>query len=444
MKIALLAPSGVGKTVFLAGLYGVLNRDLSHSDYGINFEVSDSVLNSYLADRYTNLVEKGDFGEGSQETTVFPWRLTTKTMEGDWRNLGLEIVDFPGAFLHKSSEANRKDVEKTVKKLAECDGFIVLVDGEGLIKGIEKKDPRALQNATRGAEIQRVLVEALQRRSERIKHQLPDPDSYAFGSGMTPVVFALTKGDLVESWLAQDPETSEQRLIKGITAQFRNANGFVKNEGAIANFMRSQFAQVIDNPDVASLRMTVTVYNEAEQTMDPKNLDTALQFVLFTGLRNALAEYDRRKKVWKEEADDRSARYSRRNREYNAAVEARKEQSQKFFLDRIGDWLDGVGGDYHNRRVSSAHDDLSSASSSYDRGSESHKRAKENHKIARYFYERILPANLVHRLSVKKGRGNFYQQGLPLDELTQEAWWQRKLEEDRAENGPDPFAPGNP
>ncbi len=429
MKIALLAPSGVGKTVYLAGLYGRLVRDLSYSDYGIDFTVSDTALSSYLDTRYTNLVESGDFGEGSKEMIVFPWTLSTEGMDGKRKKLEIEIIDFPGGFLHRATDENRKDVEATVAKLADCDGFIVLVDGDGLIKGIEKKDPRILQNSTRAAEIQKVLAEALERRSQRVKEKLPDPDSYAFSSGLTPVVFALTKGDLVEDWLSKKPDDKKEALNKGVKAQFKNSSAYLGNEGEISNFMRSQFSRVIDNPNVASLRMTVTVYNEAEKALDPKNLDTALQFVLFTGLHNALAEYGRREAAWKDEKDSRGSYHSRKNRAYDEAVSARVAQRNKFWLDRVGDWLDGVGGAYHDAQVASAHEDLSGASSYYNSGAESHKRAKESHRVARFFYERILPASLVHRLSAKTGRDGFYHQGFPIDALSEQAWWQRKIQE---------------
>lgn len=432
MKIALLAPSGAGKTIYLTGLYGLLTRELSNSDYGIDFSISDRVKNSYLDTRYTKLVEDHDFGEGSKEMTVYPLKLTTQDKNNEKKDLNVEIVDFPGGFLHQASDENKAEVEKVIEILSGCDGFIVLLDGEGLIKGLEKRDPRVLQNKTRANAVQEVLARALERRRARNKEKLPDPDSYAFGKGPTPIVFALTKGDMVEAWLSVNPEEKQKKLQEGVGNQFtlhsKGKGAYAEQEGAISNFMRSQFGQIIDAPDVCSLRTVVTVYNETEEMMDPLNVDTVFQFVLFAGLRNAHREYERRNRSWSAEKRRREDHFDSEASAYKRAVSAKEEWARKGLWGKFNAWLEDEGEDYHVNKVTTYHADMRNAGSKADESKLSVKQIKENRNTIKLFYERILPAELIHRLAHYKGRESFYQQGFPLDSLANESWWVKKSE----------------
>ena len=109
MKIALLAPSGAGKTAYLTGLYGVLTQDLSHSDYGIDTTVTDQVLDGFLSDRFDDLTD-GEFAEGTKVTTRYPIQLKSDLM-GKKHKLKLEIIDFKGGDLHQTPEGTEAEIE---------------------------------------------------------------------------------------------------------------------------------------------------------------------------------------------------------------------------------------------------------------------------------------------------------------------------------------------
>ncbi|MES2729491.1 MAG: hypothetical protein V4621_05245 [Pseudomonadota bacterium] len=425
MKIALIAPSGAGKTAYLTGLYGVLTQDLSHSRYGIDTTVTDTLLDSFLSERFDNLTD-GKFGEGTKGITPYPFLLRTDIMN-QAHELPVEIIDFKGSNLHKADEGALEEKEETIEQLSECDGFIVLLDGDTFIQSAAKQNARGLQNLTRAHAINEVLTTALERRKARPESHLTSADEYAFGHGKTPIVFALTKGDMVAEWL--NTENADKKISKTLKQLFeqRAESGVVydPSEGPIANFIRSQFPRIMDDPDVTTLRMAVSTYDSKQGYFEPLNLEYAFQFVLFAGLINAQEEYQERMAAWGTEADSES----RRARDYAAERSKQQHRLEVYrrgdIFERFIDTVFGVKGGIINA--------YNEANESYDRAlsseqfSSSQRQASRDHQTDIDIFRRmILSDAFVHRLSLPHEQSHLYVQGLPLDDLKEEYWWQRK------------------
>lgn len=440
MRIALLAPSGAGKTAYLTGLYGVSVQDLNEDrSYGVHFSVTDRMLSAHLDRRYTDLLENNDFGEGSKDITAYPISLsTTDPANGQKKQMALEIVDFPGGDLHTASEERKDKIEEIIARLASCDGFIVLLDGEQLVNGAEKQNARILQNRMKANAVKEVLEKALERRRAHVPAGLTDPNAYAFGSGPTPIVFALTKGDVVEDWLAAEEARSgklENTVRKLFNPTAEGNNAYAGDEGAIANFIRSQFGQVVDAPDIVSARTCVCVYNESEQMFDPRNLENLFQFVLFAGLCNAGAEYQRRASAWRSDFGQKDRHFSSEKNAYESAVAAREKWLKQGFFEDLSDWWNGRSVN-HTERVEKWHQDMSSAASTRDSSLISLRQVEENQRTLEVFTQRILSDKMAFLLSGDSPRQSFYQRGLPLAQLAGQQWWRRKCENGRSALSP--------
>lgn len=431
MKIALLAPSGAGKTVYLTGLYGVLTQELSNSGYGINFDVTSRKLKGDLDNRYNRLVDHNDFGKATSVIDTYPFSLSRPNKSGVPDEISIEIVDFPGGFLHQADETNEEDVEKTIQKLSDCDGFIVLLDGDSLIQNADRQNVRSLQNKGKANDVQVVLNAALERRRKRVVPELTDPNEYAFGSGVTPVVFGLTKGDKVASWLAANSEQGPEKLEGTIKKLFALKAGaglaYDTKEGVVANFVRSQFASIIEAPDIASLRTVVSVYDEGQQMLAPKSVEHLFQFVLFVGLYNAYNEYGIRRAAWQSEESKRTEHFKNEKSAYYRALDAKVEQLCKNPISRIVDWFNDVGGEYHAEKVERYHADMERAAGSLDEGKAFLLQVADNYFKAENFMQTILPDRFAYQLAQGNGRLGFYQKNLPLEALASKEWWQKKL-----------------
>jgi hypothetical protein len=431
MKIALLAPSGAGKTVYLTGLYGVLTQELSNSGYGINFDVTSRKLKGDLDKRYNRLVEHNDFGKGTEVIDTYPFSLSSPNKSGAPDEISIEIVDFPGEFLHQADETNEKEVEKTIRKLSECDGFIVLLDGDSLIQSADRQNARSLPNKVKANDVQVVLNAALERRRRRIVPELTDPNEYAFGSGVTPVVFGLTKGDKIANWLAanseQGPEKLEGTIKKLFSLKAGSTTAYDPNEGIVANFVRSQFASIIEAPDIASLRTVVSVYDEGQQMLDPKNVEHLFQFVLFVGLYNAHNEYVVRRKAWQEEEERRKLGFDNKKEIYERAVSSREDWKDTNVLDRFFECVwNGESIERHDYWVSQRHTSMSEAAKKLDASKEFLLQVGANYSKVEELLYQILPDRFAYQLELGHGKSGYYQRNMPLGNLLYNRW-QKKL-----------------
>lgn len=437
MKIALLAPSTVGKTAYLTGLYGVLTQDLSYTRYGIDFAVADFIMDSSLSDRYDNLVNEGDFGKSSEGIIAYPWNLSTSAEDGGKKRLGIEIVDFPGEVLHKKLDSleNNQKKEEIIQGLSDCDGFIVLLDGEALTKNVDQNNPRRLQNTLKTNHVSSVLESALERRRTRLLGQMVDPNAYAFSAGPTPIVFALTKSDLVTNWISQ-PNKAESLNNTVQDLYGRNAAAGIKqsaDEGEIANFIRSQFGRIIDTPDVVSARLGVSVYNQALGRVEPVNLEFAFQLVLFTGLLNAFTEYKRRVTDWSNDLQEKDREYESATESYQSAASAKDSFYKKGLIDQLWDnCFETKDAWWHDRAAASAYQKHLNSVEKYNKTLALLAQAKENQETAKLFGQRILSDELVYRLEHCNQKQRFYTDGLPIKLLSEFDWWQRKSEAGRA------------
>lgn len=432
MKIALLAPSGAGKTSYLTGLYGVLTQHLNDTDYGINFTITDRVKDSYLDERFTNLLEKGDFGEPSKQLAVYPAKLTARKNHTSKRELNIEIVDFPGEVLHRAREENLLQVEEIIQRLSECDGFIVLLDGEALLKNADR--PEILRNRLKANAVRAILNDALERRRIRLENELVDPNAYAFSSGPTPIAFALTKGDIVENWLSKPPEKKGETIndvFNKIRHYFRPHIEYKQREGEIAMLIRSEFNEIIEANDVISARTNICVYDERRQNFKPMNLEYLFQFVIFTGLRNAAAEYNARLKNWNSDFNKKDQVFNNQKKYYNEAIEdknknyTKKNALVRWALDVFNEEKGSTG---YDLKINSRYSTMTEAGKKRDQSILAVKQVQENQADAMLFAERILSDKLVYLLSHGATPKGFYQQGLPLELLLKEFWWTEKLE----------------
>jgi hypothetical protein len=435
MKIALIAPSGVGKTAFLSGLHGVLRDRLNkQSGYGITYEVTKQPESSVLDDRYTQLIEHDNFGQPSKDITTYPVKLTTQAVNGEKKHLFLEIIDFPGEALHKATEESQGQVKKIISELSKCDGFIVLLDGGVMIKSADKENSAILQNRIKADDIRKVLEEALERRRQRLGEEKVEPDAYAFSHGITPIVFALTKGDLVEDWLAQAEAEKVSKLDETVKDIF-NLIGETPRPGEryIASLIRSQFGKILDMPDVASLRKTVTVYNQRKKKFDPRGLEHLLQYVVFTGLHNAGVEYESRIGPWKEDLKEKDKKLADERAAYERAVSASKSYSKQGWLDKLAKIADDAieygeirNQSFHDQRCRLWHADMERAAKANEESLLSLKKVQDNLNTAHLFQRRILSDELVYLLDQGTPPQSFYQAGLPIDRLRKLEWWQEK------------------
>lgn len=427
MKIALIAPSGAGKTVYLTGLHGVFTDQLNGSDYGITYEITDRVKSTFLDERYTKLIEEDDFGQPSKDITRYPVRLTTKKGDGK-KCLDLEIVDFPGEALYRATEESKAKVEKIVSDLSDCDGFIVLLDGEYMIKASEKEEPRILQNRLKADAVQKVLEQALERRSKRLQTEKVDPDAYAFSTGLTPVVFALTKGDLVEDWLSQARKEKAEKLNGVVSGVFNLIGKDAKpGERAIASLIRSQYGKILDAPGVASLRTCVTVYDQKKKKFNPRGLEHLFQYVLFVGLQNAEAEYQSRIPAWQKDLEEKDEKLASEKGAYERASSARAAHESENIVGQFLNFISGEGQSFHDDRCARWYADMERAAKANEASRLALKKVKDNKETAGTFKKTILSDELVFLLSQSTAPESFYQAGLPMDHLQKYDWWKEKF-----------------
>jgi hypothetical protein len=429
MKIALLAPSGAGKTAFLTGLHGVLRDRLNRNKgYDITYAITDPVKSTFLDDRYTKLIEDDNFGAPSKDITTYHVKFTTENGQGKKKDLLLEIVDFPGEALHRATEESKAKVKEIVSELSKCDGFIVLLDGEALIKSAEKENSTILQNRLKADDVRKVLEEALERRRKRISNEKVEPDAYAFGHGVTPVVFALTKGDLVEDWMAQ-AEAEKVAKLDGTVKDIFNLVGenAKPGEGIISSLIRSQFGKILDMHDVASLRKTTTVYNQKKKKFDPRGLEHLLQYVVFTGLHNAAMEYERRIGPWKADLKEKEEKLASERAAYERADRARSSyQSQDIFSRAWDTIIEGQGSSFHSKRCADWYADMERAAKANEASKLSLKKVEDNLDTAFLFKRKILSDELVYLLDQGTPPQSFYQAGLPIDSFRRLNWWNEK------------------
>ena len=424
MKIALLAPSGAGKTVYLTGLYGIMTDFLNSDNYGIDTQFTNRVQNGYLKTRYTKLLDDGNFGEPTQDIRVYPVTLSAPAADRSIKRLSIELVDFPGGALSSATEENQEEVEKIVGTLSQCDGFIVLLDGETVVKNVNK--PLVARSKLKSSDIRNVLNEALERRRTRIATEKTDPNAYSFGSGKTPVMFALTKGDIVSKWLSSQGENV--RPLQGLVQeQFKTSAGKqVDSEGDIASLIRSQYAHIIDAPDVISARFSIHVFDEARNAFNPRNVAYMTQLVLFTGLMNAETEYLRRLQDWQNDEAEKKKKFQSETGAYERAVSAKRAYDEQWIGGQIFDDLFGFGESEHNQRIKAWHKDMTVAADAHNSSQLSVKQVRENLATAALIRQRVLPEKLAYLLSKGNTREGFYISGLPLDMLAKEKWWQER------------------
>lgn len=426
MKIALLATSGAGKTTYFTGLYGLLTQELNNSGYGIDFKIPDRLMDSNLDKRYTKLVDDLEPGEATKDLTAYKFAMSTQGSNGAIHQLDVEILDFPGEMLHQASQETLQKSNKIIETLAECDGFIVLLDGEAFLKGVQRQDPRVTHNKVKAHAVQKVLMKAIEKQLQQTPMKIDDKlDDRVYGVGNIPVTFALTKGDKIQNWLADEPEKARDGIAKSVQKFFEFNAAAAKtpheDEGIIANFIRSQFGQIIDHPKVTSLRTAVSVFNEEEKRVDPYNVDHLLQFIIFQLLLNAESEYARRADVW-------DTTYYNNNLDLETKKKLQDEARQAFgsypYDKRYSpEWF----------RLEKARDEAQSACSRAEKDRNhslswsqlAHKKSEENS----LFLERILPDVLIYQLAQGHPKTRMYQKGLPLENIyAQKAWWRRRLE----------------
>jgi hypothetical protein len=427
MKIAVIAPSGAGKTVYLTGLHGYLTQYLSEdSNYYVDYRLTNSVLNGELGDRFTKLVRQGDFGDPTEKMSQYPWTLSIQRQDNTKATLSIELIDFPGEALYRATYENQDQVDQITKSLSECDGFIVLLDGGALVRAANQTDPAVLRDELKSKAVRDILEIALDRRRTRLRSSLASPNEYAFGSGQTPIAFALTKGDQVESWLTKplDSKTFLQTI-----KEFFNANStYDKRQEDLEALIHSQFAKIIDAPDVISARSIIRVYNEEQKRFDPRNLDHLLQFVIFVGLRNAAAEYEQRNNDWQSDYNQKNTQYQQEYAKYEADVKAKNHWNQQGGFAKAWDSIfSGINAEYHNKKIESSHQSMSGAASRSNSSLQSVKQSEQNYQDAQYFACNIMSNKLIYLLSNPKNRLGFEQKGLPINILSKQEWWKYKL-----------------
>lgn len=430
MKIALLAPSRAGKTAYLTVLHNVLSRELSNSSYGIDFTISDSQKRAHLEKRYKNLLRNKDFGEGSQRTIIYPLTMTTHDSHGDPRSLNVEIVDFPGGFLHDIDGHNEQAVEETRDALAECDGFIVLLDGNVLAEGMTamRKERRFIASEAQPDSVQNILKSALERHRTEAEQRLKAPNAYAFGKGPIPVVFALTKADQVEALGVQHPNF-DRDLTLTVKRQFTptTLEYYDPKTGSIPNLISSQYGKILkmSGKQVVTLRTDTSVYNQVDEVIEPRNPEHLLQFVIFQGLRNAVAEYERRISGWQRDRNKKS----REQRSEIESFEAVDSQYRRQSLPAAV--YENVASIFTHKstlkeRRARYHADAVTATRKFNRSSGSLRQVENNLETAELFLERILSDKLVHMVTHGRGKGSLHQKGLPIANLSDYAWWRKK------------------
>lgn len=435
MRIALLATSGAGKTTFFTGLYGVLTQELSNSGYGINFEMPNRLQNAYWDKKYTKLVDDLDPGEATKDLATHEFLMKARAKDGSIRQINIEIVDFPGEMLHQASQGTLAKSGKVLKELAECNGFIVLLDGEAFISGIERQDPRRIQNRIKPNAVQSVLMQAIEARVAQEVMDIDDNlDDKVYDTGRIPVAFALTKADKIQDWLADAPAQAKEQMERMVQSLFNMNAGTAKNyaqkEGLIANFIRSQFGQIIDHPHVSSMRTSMSVYSEAEKRVDQYNVDHLLQFVAFQLLLNAQQEYDRRTKAWSEDFRQEDSNFKRKKSNKKRALKAFNSSAYKRAYKRgVHYFLP----DEQRTRGSELEELANEAKSAFSEATRNRKRSqawlervKEASKTNSLFLERILPDVFVYKLKDRDPKTAMYQKRLLTKDVVSCDWWKRK------------------
>lgn len=437
MKIGLIAPSAAGKTAYLTLLYNTLSQGLSNGHYGIDTLIQNSLQSGNLKRRYQDLLHKGDFGPGSSETTSYTLALTTKNKGLDYRQLEVHVIDFPGRYLYDSTADTLEEAEKTKKQLAECDGFIVLLDGGIISEGLERLNQKSWVPAgIKGHDVQNILKQAIDRHQADILQKMTEPNEYAFGKGPAPIAFAITKFDRLVALQAGNPEKFLQdlkTLLKNLFSLNDNAVNIVPGEKAFPLFVRSQYGSLIreseqKNPNIVTLRSVLNVFDETENKLDAQYIAEPFQFVVFQGLLNAKIEYLRRLNEWSKAQAERKSTHSSAERELLSTQAEKTRFERQDWLDRVGGWWNDRGQDYHANRVSLAHAQLTSAVHQFNETVESIAQVQHNLETVELFLQRILSDKFAYFLTKPDYQDNkFRQNGLPITQLARENWWQEKL-----------------
>lgn len=356
--------------------------------------------------------------------------MTTHHSDGEPRSLQVEIVYFPGGYLHDIDENNKEAVEQTRGALAECDGFIVLLDGTVLAEGMTamRHERRFIASEAQPDAVQNILKSALERHSTEARQRLTGPIVYAFGKGQIPVVFALTKADQLEA-LAVQHSNFDRDLTLTVKRQSNTTNleHYDPEAGSIPNLISSQYGKIIEmsGKKVVTLRTDTSVYNQTDEIIEPRNPEHLLQFVIFQGLRNAVAEYKRRINGWKRDRNIKN-KDQKFEKECFENVDSRYQNQNSFdsFVDRALSLF--TGKETLKERRARYHADTVTATKQFNRSSRSLKQVENNLETAELFLERILSDKLVHMLTHGTGKGSLHQSGLPIAHLSRYAWWQNK------------------
>jgi Double-GTPase 2 len=206
MKIGIMAPEESGKTSYLVGLYGTLihikNRKLS-SEYGLHYEWTNKAQKGLLEHQF-DMLQQDDIGrdrfpEKTDDIHRHKVRIKHKE-ENIYRDI--ELIDFPGALLRgdtgNSTVVNAETVENT---LAECAGFIVLLDARYLLLSETR-----MAGKTGANDIDRVLEKTIAKR--------------AYGSIGVPVALCISKYD----YLPPDQKEAAYGKIKTLFPRFFASN----------------------------------------------------------------------------------------------------------------------------------------------------------------------------------------------------------------------------
>lgn len=196
MRLALVAPSNVGKTSFLTALRQQLSRCVSRpiGEAPLAFEFTDLAQDSFLNQNLRLLYENKRL-EGTAGVVTYPLKISVRN--GDGIVSGIELVDFEGKHLQGAGT----DVEHSLKTLANCDAFIILIDADHA-----SEDGDYFEYLTASAKIAETLEKML----------LAKRDSgYALHG--VPFMFAISKYDLIKDnrALIEQLHTNIKEAFKG-------------------------------------------------------------------------------------------------------------------------------------------------------------------------------------------------------------------------------------
>jgi len=190
MRIALLAPSGSGKTCYVVSLFGVLAHKLKKDavQYPVKYEFTNSSQRNILQPQFRKMVrERGEsrFPRSTDERTDYNMQLSLHADNDDY--LDVTLVDYPGGVLTREYSESEL-IEEIIEDLSLFDGFIVLLDANDLFS----EDPYETGESLADSQICAILEEA---RKQKYDHE--------FTQHGIPVVFGVTKFDETEKTLVE-------------------------------------------------------------------------------------------------------------------------------------------------------------------------------------------------------------------------------------------------